>query len=91
MAEVEKIKNEGVSDKDLAKVKETYMVSHKEATKTNKFWMDNFIKAERNNSDPKEVLEYEKRVKSISKEDIQNVAKKYLDEKYFLALLMHEK
>ncbi|MFT6166912.1 MAG: zinc protease [Vicingaceae bacterium] len=91
LAEVEKIKNEGVSDKDLAKVKETYMVSHKEATKTNKFWMDNFIKAERNNSDPKEVLEYEKRVKSISKEDIQNVAKKYLDEKYFLALLMPEK
>ena len=91
LAEVEKIKNEGVSDKDLAKVKETYMVSHKEAIKTNKFWMDNFIKAERNNSDPKEVFEYEKRVKSISNEDIQNVAKKYLDEKYFLALLMPEK
>ncbi len=91
LVEVEKIKNEGVSDKDLAKVKETYMVSHKESSKTNKFWMDNFIKAERNNSDPKEVLEYEKRVAEITKEDIQNVAKKYLDEKYFLGILMPEK
>ena len=91
LAEVEKLKNEGVSDKDLAKVKETYMVSHKEATKTNKFWMDNFMKAERSKSDPKEVLEYLKKVKEITKEDIQNVAKKYLDEKYFLALLMPEK
>jgi len=91
LAEVEKLKKDGVSDKDLAKVKETYMVSHKEATKTNKFWMDNFIKAEQNDSDPKEVLEYEKRVKAITKEDIQNVAKKYLDEKYLLALLMPEK
>ena len=46
LAEVEKIKKEGVTPKDMAKVKETYLVKRKEDVKTNRFWITNLMKAD---------------------------------------------
>jgi len=43
LAEVEKIKKEGVTSEDLAKVKETYLVARKEQVKTNRFWLTNLV------------------------------------------------
>ena len=45
LAEVEKIKKEGPTEKDLAKVKETYLLKYKEDLKKNRFWLSNFIRA----------------------------------------------
>ncbi|MFD2586983.1 M16 family metallopeptidase [Croceitalea marina] len=90
LAEVEKIKNEGVSDEDMAKVKETYLVQRKEAIKTNKFWLDNLLTAHQENRDPNAMLSYEDKVKKLKPSDLQKVAKTYLDENYFLGILMPE-
>ncbi|MFS4491450.1 M16 family metallopeptidase [Maribacter sp. 2308TA10-17] len=90
LAEVEKIKVDGVTVEDMAKVKETYLVQRKEAIKTNKFWIDNLLTADQENKDVNSILKFEESLNALSREDLQEVAKKYLDKNYFLGVLMPE-
>ena len=90
LAEVEKIKKEGVTPEDLAKVKETYLVARKEQLKTNRFWLSNLLSLDQEDRNPSYVLDYEKRVNNLTAKEIQEVAQKFLDENYFLAILMPE-
>jgi len=90
LAEVEKIKKEGPTEKDLAKVKETYLLKYKEDLKKNRFWLSNFIRAQQESSDVTDILETEKAVNGLTVKDIQNVANEFLDENYFLGILLPE-
>ena len=90
LAEVEKIKKNGVSEADMAKVKETYLVQRKEAIKTNKFWLDNLLRAHQEDRDPNALLSYEEKVNNLKPSDLQKVAQTYLDQNYFLGILMPE-
>lgn len=90
LAEVEKIKKDGVTAEDLAKVKETYLVARKELVKTNRFWLTNLVNLKQQDRDATYISEYEKRVNNLTAKDIQNVAQKFLDENYFLSILMPE-
>lgn len=90
LAEVEKIKKQGVTPEDLAKVKETYLVAHKEAVKTNNFWIGNLLNLDKEDRKEDYILDYEKRVNALTGDQIQKVAQKFLDENYFLAILMPE-
>jgi len=90
LAEVEKIKKNGVTAEDLAKVKETYLVARKEQLKTNNFWLSNLLNLDQEERDDSYILDYEKRVNGLTADEIQKVAQKFLDENYFLAILMPE-
>jgi zinc protease len=91
LAEVEKIKKDGVTAEDLAKVKETYLVARKEQVKTNNFWINSLLRADQEGRNADALLDYEKNVKAITADEVQAVAKKYLDDQYFLSILMPEK
>ncbi len=90
LAEVEKIKKEGVTSEDLAKVKETYLVARKEQVKTNRFWLTNLVNLRQQDRDATYISDYEKRVNDLTAKDIQKIAQKFLDENYFLSILMPE-
>jgi len=90
LGEVEKIKKEGVTPEDMAKVKETYLVKRKEDIKTNKFWIDNLLEADQEDKNINALLTFEEKLADLKSEDLQEVAKKYLDENYFLGILMPE-
>ncbi len=90
LAEVEKIKKDGPSDKDLSKVKETYLLEHKENLKENRFWLNTLETAAMEKTNPEKVLKIEKAVAELTKTDIQNAAKEYLDENYLLGILLPE-
>ena len=90
LAEVEKIKKEGVSPKDMVKVKETYLVKRKEDLKTNRFWITNLVKADQEDRNLESMLNLEVKLDKLTSKDIQQVAQKYLDENYFLGILMPE-
>ena len=90
LAEVEKIKTEGVTETDLAKVKETYLVARKEAVQTNNFWIGSLLNSDLEGDKPETILDYEKEINALTAKDIQKVAKKYLDNDYFLSILMPE-
>ncbi len=90
LGEKEKIKKDGVTPKDMAKVKETYLLKHKEDMKTNRFWISNLMKADQEDRSLEEMMQLETKLDKLTAEDIQKVAQKYLDENYLLGILMPE-
>lgn len=90
LAEIEKIKKDGVSVADMGKIKETYLIKRKEDLKTNNFWMRHLVGSHQNGADPKNLHAYESEINGLTSDNIQSVAKKYLDENYFLAILLPE-
>ncbi|MGB7842469.1 MAG: insulinase family protein, partial [Salinimicrobium sp.] len=91
LSEVEKIRENGPTDKDLAKIKETYLVEHKQELKENKFWIQKMEMADVEDYDINEITKFEEKLNSLSADKIQDVAEKYLTEDYLLGILMPEK
>ena len=90
LAEVEKLKKEGPTDKDLAKVKESFLLEHKENMKQNKYWLSSMVTASKENRDATKMLDFEKSVEALTKKDIQKIANDILDKDYLLGILMPE-
>ncbi len=91
LAEVEKIKKDGPTQKDVDKVKQAVLVENKENLEKNDFWMRSLMTSAIEDEKMSTLLDADKAVEIITSEGIQNVAKKYLDDKYFLGVLMPEK
>jgi zinc protease len=91
LAEIEKLKIEGPSDDNLGKIKEAHLRSYEKGLKENSFWVGNLINSIQNDLDPSRILSYPERVEALSKETIQNAAKKYFDQtNLFTAILLPE-
>ena len=90
LAEVEKIKKDGPTEKDLAKVKESYLLSYKESLKENRFWLAQFQAVDRDGTPLENILQYEDKVAALTLAQIKDAANKYLDENYLLGILMPE-
>ncbi|GGG38390.1 zinc protease [Christiangramia forsetii] len=90
LAEVEKIRNNGPSQEDLAKIKETFKVQRKEQLKENKFWLDQIEKAEVEGYEITRINQFNDMVEDLEVEDLQKMANKYLDSNYLLGVLMPE-
>ena len=90
MNEIDLIKKNGPSEKDLNKVKEGYLLDYKETVKTNRYWLSVLVDADEDKKDINKVLDYEKAVNALTAKDIQDAANKYLTKDYFLAILKPE-
>ncbi|ANW96607.1 peptidase M16 [Wenyingzhuangia fucanilytica] len=89
--EIEKIKNDGVSEKDLNKIKETQLLELKEAVKTNRYWLNQLKDIDYNQNDKNEILQAEEKIKNLSAQDLQKIAKKYLTKNRIIGILNPEK
>ncbi|WP_136480086.1 M16 family metallopeptidase [Cognatitamlana onchidii] len=76
--EIETIIKNGPTDKDLVKVKEGQILKKKQQLKENKFWINLLKNADYNDKDISDIFNYEKNINALTKENIQEVAKKYL-------------
>lgn len=90
LAEVAEIRENGPTEKDLAKIKETYLVEHKEEVKENKFWIQQLETADVEGRNIQEITQFEEKVNSLTAEQIQDAAEKYLTDDYLLGILMPE-
>ncbi|MGB3606934.1 MAG: insulinase family protein [Psychroserpens sp.] len=86
LAEVNKLVTEGPTQKDLDKVIEAYMLDHKEDLKTNRFWLRHLKNSDYQKSDAHKLLDYEKNIKMLTTEYLQEVAKKYLSKDYIIGI-----
>ncbi len=91
IAEVKTIITQGPTDKDLAKIKESRLLSYKEQSKQNSFWLGNLQNADYNQIKLEIGGTYAETIQQLSKQDIQKIAKKYIDTGYILGVLMPEK
>ncbi len=86
------VKEKGVDQKDLDKVKETWRKQNQEKMKENDHWLSSLSYAWIEKDDPQWILDYEKRVEALTTKDIQETAKKYLNsQNYLKAVLYPEK
>lgn len=92
MAEIERIKREGPSSRDLEKVKLAKIEAYRESMKTNRYWGSYLGEIKCNGYDPKRFLEYESVVNAVTAEQIQQTANLMLSgENTFKAILYPEK
>ncbi|WP_432410745.1 M16 family metallopeptidase [Rasiella sp. SM2506] len=90
LAEVEKIKADGPTQKDVDKVKEAVLVENKENLEKNNFWMQTLVTAATENRPIHTFVDAKGELETITAKGIQKVAVKYLDDNYFLGILMPE-
>ncbi len=87
--EIEKIKNEGPTQEDLDKVKETWRQQHEVNMKDNSFWMRQLIQSVELGTDARRVLSFEERIKKLTTSDVQDAARKYLDMKNYVEVILN--
>lgn len=91
MAEIEKIKTEGVSEEDVQKIKETQRRDREENLKKNNYWLGQISAYYRNGTDLNSFNEYDKQIEALTGKEIQEAAKKYLNiNNYVQIVLMPE-
>jgi len=90
--QIKAIKDEGVSEEDLNKVKETQKRERKDNLQKNDYWVGALYSYYYNDSELEDFYAYEEQIEDLSSEALQEVAKKYLDmNQYVKVVLMPEK
>ncbi|WP_394750006.1 M16 family metallopeptidase [Spongiimicrobium salis] len=90
IAEVNKVIENGPTDKDLAKIKESQLLKRKENLKQNRFWLRNLRAKDYQKRNIEDNSSFEEKVKALSKDDIHKVAKKYLTKGYITGIHLPE-
>ena len=89
---IKNAQNKGIEQNDLDKVKETLKKQNEDQMKENDHWLNVLSSAWIENDNPIWVYDYSKKVNSITVQDLQEAAKKYLNMyNYIKAILNPEK
>jgi zinc protease len=87
---VNQIKKQGVDKEALDHVKQNFLLNWKERKKSNGFWLSHLERTAMLKDDPNAILNFEAELEALKPETIQLTAKKYLDDRYLLTILMPE-
>ncbi|UXX80022.1 insulinase family protein [Reichenbachiella carrageenanivorans] len=86
---VTEIQEQGVSEENLNKIKEAQRRDQELHWKTNNYWMNVLKTYHVNDYDYKEVTWLDQRIEDLTAEDLQRVAKKYLDTKSYIQVVLY--
>jgi len=75
---IKTIQDNGVEQKDLDKVKETWKKQYHVGLQSNDYWMNNLSMAWINRENPENILDYEEKVNALTVKDLQDAARKFL-------------
>jgi zinc protease len=90
--EINDVKKNGCNEKNLLKVKETFLREREVALKENAFWMTAISQSAMNGENISEILEYNKWVEGLKGEDFKAWAEKYFNmNEYKRFVLLPEK
>jgi len=89
LGEIQKVKDNGPSEADLAKVKETWIKQYREEIKDNGYWMARLLQSDEAGTNPNDILTVEQRLNALTTKDIQEAAKKYFDMGNFLTMVLN--
>ncbi len=88
---IEDARNNGISQSDLDKVKETARKQNEDLMKENAHWLENLSYAFIENYDPAWIIGYDEKINAITTKDLQDAAKKYFNmQNYIKAVLNPE-
>jgi zinc protease len=89
--EINKIVKNGPTDEDLEKVKKHQLVEYKKDMKKNKYWLSHLLQSDINQTNKKAFLHFKKKVNSLTKDDIRQIANEYLTNGHITGILYPEK
>ena len=78
LAEVESVLKDGCDDKNLVKVKETFLRERETDLKENRFWMSYISQSYQNGLDVMDMQKYNEWVNALKSKDFKKLAKKYI-------------
>lgn len=91
-AEFERLKREGPTAADLAKVKQNWIQNYRRALRENGYWLGRIQSALLDGTDPAAILTHEERLNALAAADVQEAARRYLNtENYVQVVLYPEK
>jgi zinc protease len=88
-AEIDKIKQAGVDEADLNKVKASWIKGYRKGMRENGYWMASLQNAFFNNNNPEDILTYESRVNALTVADLQQAAQRYFDTNNYLQVVLY--
>jgi len=86
--EIEKLKTEGPTDKDLHGVKENKIKVHQENLRQNDYWMNIIKNKDYNQTDMTEYLKYEEYINSMTRESMKVAAQQFFGGNIVEAVLL---
>lgn len=89
LEEIDKIKTEGPEQADIDKFIAEKLLSNSQVLRQNGFWLSYLLGSEIDQKDPARVFTADDRVKSITKEEIQALAKKYLTKESLFEFVLY--
>jgi zinc protease len=87
--EFERLKREGPSAADLAKVKQNWIQNHRRALRENGYWLGRIQSALLDGTDPHEILTHEERVNALTAAEVQDAARRYLDTENVVQVVLY--
>jgi zinc protease len=87
-SEIQKLQAGGPDAADLAKVKQNWLLAHRKQLRENNFWLGSLQSSVLYGTDPALILDYEKRVATITVDDLQAAARKYLLQDNYVQVVM---
>jgi zinc protease len=88
ITEIKDIKENGVSEEDLNKIKETQRRDREENLKENRYWLSQLGSYYKNKSDLDGFYGREKLVEALTSKDLKDAANKYLNMKNYVQIVL---
>jgi zinc protease len=88
-AEIDSLKKYGPTKADMEKVKEIEIRERESAMRENGSWLALLSTYVQNGWDPRDILAYAEQVKKLQPSDIRDAARKYLDERNYVAVSLY--
>lgn len=89
LSEIEKMKKNGISEKDLNKVKAQQKRSMETNIKNNRYWLSTLRGVFLNGGNIEKIVDYEKSIDALNAEDVQKAAKKFFDMKNYIKVVLY--
>jgi zinc protease len=88
-AEIDKVKQQGVTQEELSKVKLNWITNHNIAMRTNEQWVSYLQDAVLYQTDPADILTLEQRINAISLDDVKAAANRYLTTDNYVQVVLY--
>ncbi len=89
VAVIDRFKQEGPTEEELAKVKEMHLRERETNLKQNRFWLTALQGRYVNNEDPRTIPDEDKLVAELTREHVQEAARRYFDPQNFIRLVLN--
>jgi zinc protease len=86
---IKNARDNGIEQKDLDKVKETWKKQYKVNLQSNEAWLSQLSNAFINQTDPENFLKYEQMVDALTVQDIKEAAQKFLSTTSYIKAVLY--